>query len=88
MSRAAWVVTGILAVAFLLMPGIRERWRRVRRAVGALLVFWVSMNLWGVSLHLSGFRPDGSARAAILLGPPLLAAAAFVFRDLRRRPEA
>ena len=87
MSRTGWIVTGILAVAFLLMPGFMERWRRVRRAVGTLVVFWISLNLRGASLHLSGLSPDGPARAATILGPPLLVALVFLYRDLRRRPE-
>jgi hypothetical protein len=85
MSRTGWVVTLALAAAFVLAPGFLERWRRVKRALGALLVFWISMNLWGTSLHLTGARPAEAPRGALLLGPPLLLAAAWVYWDLRRR---
>jgi hypothetical protein len=87
-SRTGWLITGLLAAAFLLLPGFLERWRRVRRAVGAVFLFWISLNLWGTSLHLAGLRPTGESRGAMLLGPPLLLTAAWIFWDLRRRPQA
>jgi hypothetical protein len=86
-SRGGWLVTGLLAVAFLLLPGFLERWRRVRRALGAVFLFWISLNLWGTSLHLAGLGPARS-QGAILLGPPLLLSAAWVLWDLRRRRQA
>ncbi len=88
MSRLGWAVTLLMAVALLLMPGFLERWRRVRRALGAAVVFWISMNLWGTSLHLSGAPPDGTLRGLGLVGPPLLLAAGWVLWDLRRSGRA
>jgi hypothetical protein len=85
MSRAVWTVTLVLAVAFVLAPGFLERFRRVKRAMGAFLIFWIAMNLWGTSLHFTGLRPAGAPRGVLLLGPPLLLAAAWVYWDLRRR---
>ena len=84
MTRTNLTIGLILALAFVLMPGFRERWRRVRRAVGALLVFWVTSNLWGTSLHFTGVRPEGALRAATLLLPPLLLTAGWVYWELRR----
>ena len=88
MSRAGWAITLLLALALLMLPGFLERWRRVRRAVGAVMVFWISMNLWATSLHLAGTRPEGSLRGLALLGPPLLLAAMWVLWDLRRSRRA
>ena len=88
MTRTSLTIALILALALLLMPGFLERWRRVRRAVGALLVFWITSNLWGTSLHFSGARPEGSLRAAALLLPPLLLTAGWIYWDLRRGQRA
>jgi hypothetical protein len=88
MTRVGWAVTLLLAVSLLLLPGFLERWRRVRRALGAVFVFWISMNLWGTSLHLAGGRPDGTLQGLALLGPPLFLAAGWVLWDLRRSSRA
>ena len=88
MTRVGWAVTVLLGVSLLLLPGFLERWRRVRRAVGAVFVFWISMNLWGTSLHFAGGRPDGPWRGLALVGPPLLLAAGWLLWDLRRNSRA
>ena len=88
MSRSAWIITLLLTAALLLAPGFLERWRRVRRALGTVLVFWISLNLWGTSLHMSGLRPLGGGRGALLFGPPLALAGAWACWDLRRRRDA
>jgi hypothetical protein len=88
MSRTGWAVTLVAALALLMLPGFLERWRRVRRAVGALVVFWIATNLWGTSLHLAGGRPEGPLQGVLLLGPPLLLAALWVLWDLRRQRRA
>jgi hypothetical protein len=88
MSRVGWAITLCMAVALLLMPGFLERWRRVRRAMGAVVVFWISMNLWGTAVHVSSGRPSGTLRGFALMGPPLLLAAGWVLWDLRRKGRA
>jgi len=88
MSRTGWIITLVLAAAFLLAPGLLERWRRVKRAMGAVLIFWISLNLWGTSLHLTGVQAAAAEKNVLLLGPPFLLAAGWVFWDLRRRREA
>jgi len=88
MSRTGWIISLLLTAALVLAPGFLERWRRVRRAMGAVLVFWISMNLWGTSLHLTGVRTAGAQQNVLLLGPPLLLAAAWVYWDLRKRRNA
>ena len=88
MSRVGWAITLCMAVALLLMPGFLERWRRVRRAIGAVVVFWISMNLWGTAVHVSSGRPSGTLQGLALVGPPLLMAAGWVLWDLRRKERA
>jgi len=85
LSRAGWTLTLILALAVLLLPGFLERYRRVRRALGAVCVFWISWNLWGTSMHFSGLRPEGALRGAVLAGPPLLATLLWLYWPGRRR---
>ena len=85
MSRAGWIVTLMLALALMILPGFLERYRRVRRALGAACVFWVSLNLWGTSLHFAGLRAEGPLRAAALAGPPLLATVLWLYWPGRRR---
>jgi hypothetical protein len=53
-SRTSWYLVTFAVIAFLALPGLVARWRAIRRAVGALAVFWVSMNLWGTGLYLLG----------------------------------
>ena len=86
MSRAGWIVTLLLALALMILPGFLERYRRVRRALGAACVFWVLLNLWGTSLHFSGLRAEGPLRAAALAGPPLLVTVLWLYWPGRRRP--
>ncbi|HEY5907270.1 MAG TPA: hypothetical protein VIZ31_04460 [Vicinamibacteria bacterium] len=88
MTRMGWAVTLLAAFALLLLPGFLERWRRVRRALGAVFVFWIALNLWGTSLHLTGLAAPSSLRGIALLGPPLVLAAAWVMWDLRRSSRA
>jgi hypothetical protein len=88
MSRTSLTVALILALAVLLLPGFLERWRRVRRAVGAVLVFWIASNLWGTALYVSGISAEGALRAATRVLPPLLLSAAWVYWDLRRGQRA
>lgn len=88
MSRASFIVTLLLAVALVLLPGFLERWRRVRRVLGAVFVFWISRNLWGTSLDLSGLRPEGPMGGAALLGPPLVATILWLYWERRRRQGA
>ena len=88
MSRASFIVTLLLAVALVLLPGFLERWRRVRRALGAVFVFWISLNLWATSLHFSGVRPEGPLRSAALLGPPLLVVILWLYWEGRKRQRA
>ncbi len=88
MSRATFIVTLILAVALVLLPGFLERWRRVRRALGAAVVFWISLNLWATSLHFSGLRPEGPIRGAALVVPPLVATILWLYWERRRRQGA
>jgi hypothetical protein len=88
MSRLAWIVTLVAALALVLLPGFMERWRRVRRALGGVVVFWISMNLWGTSLQLTGLAGAGSLHRLALLGPPLVLAAAWVVWDLHRSSRA
>ena len=85
MSRAGWTIALLLALALMILPGFLERYRRVRRALGAACVFWVSLNLWGTSLHFSGLKTEGPLRAAALAGPPLLATLGWLFWPWRRR---
>ena len=85
MSRAGWTVTLLLALALMILPGFLERYRRVRRALGAACVFWVSLNLWGTSMHFAGLKAEGLWRAAALAGPPLLATVLWIFWPGRRR---
>ena len=85
MSRAGWVITLLLVLALVILPGFLERYRRVRRALGAACVFWVSLNLWGTSLHFSGLEAEGPLRAAALAGPPLLATVLWLYWPRRSR---
>lgn len=85
MSRAGWTATLLLALALMILPGFLERFRRVRRALGAACVFWISLNLWGTSLHFAGLRLEGPWRAAALAGPPLLATLLWIYWPRRRR---
>ena len=85
MSRAGWVITLLLALALMILPGFLQRYRRVRRALGAACVFWVCLNLWGTSLHFSGLKVEGPLRAAALAGPPLLATILWLYWPGRRR---
>ena len=85
MSRAGWIVTVMLALALIILPGFLERYRRVRRALGAACVFWISLNLWGTSLHFSGLSAEGPLRAAALAGPPLLATVLWLYWPRRGR---
>ena len=85
MSRAGWTITLLLALALMILPGFLERFRRVRRALGAACVFWVSLNLWGTSLHFSGLQTEGPVRALALAGPPLAATLLWLFWPGRRR---
>jgi predicted tellurium resistance membrane protein TerC len=88
-SRATWIVTLVLVLALVLMPGFLERYKRVRRALGAVFVFWISLNLWITSLHLSGLGPEGGAlRTAALGGPPLLATVLWLYWSRQGRPAA
>ena len=88
MTRMGWAVTLVAGFALLLLPGFLERWRRVRRALGAVFVFWIALNLWGTSLHLTGLAAPSPFRGIALLGPPLVLAAAWVMWDLRRSSRA
>jgi hypothetical protein len=85
LSRTTWTIAALLAFATLLLPGFWERWRRVRRALGTLLVFWIALSLWGTTLHFLGFRALGEG-GPVLFIPPLVLAAAWVYLDLKRRP--
>ena len=64
MSRTAWFLVSLLVVGALTIPALAERLRAVRRAVGAVAVYWVSLNLWGTGLHLLGLagRPPRGRR--------------------------
>lgn len=85
MSRAGWTVTFVLVLALLILPGFLERFRRVRRALGAVCVFWISLNLWATSMHFAGLSAVGPMRAVALAGPPLLATLVWVYWPWRRR---
>jgi hypothetical protein len=87
MSRTAWILVSLAVVGALAVPAIAERFRAVRRAVGAVGVYWVSLNLWGTGLHLAGLSarpPQGMEIAGVAL-PPFLAVAAWLFWDARTR---
>ena len=85
MSRVGWIVALLLALALMILPGFLERYRRVRRALGAACVFWVFLNLWGTSLHFSGMKAEGPLRAAALAGPPLLGTVLWLYWPKRRK---
>ena len=85
MSRVGWIVALLLALALMILPGFLERYRRVRRALGAACVFWVSLNLWGTSLHFSGLKAEGLLRGVALAGPPLVATVLWLYWPGRRR---
>ena len=85
MSRAGWTVTFVLVLALLILPGFLERFRRVRRALGAVCVFWISLSLWMTSMRFAGFGVAGPMRTAALAGPPLLATLLWLYWPRRRR---
>ena len=90
MSRTAWIFVSLAVVGFLSLPALRERLRAVRRAVGALAVYWVSVNLWGTGLHFLGLAsrvPQGAELVWVAL-PPVLAAVAWLAWDARSRQRA
>jgi len=88
MSRNAWYLITLAVLGFLMLPALSERLRAVRRAVGALAVFWVSLNLWGTASYLLGFtaRVPQGAQIAWVVVPPLFMVAAWLAWDKRERP--
>jgi hypothetical protein len=87
MSRTAWFLVSLLIVGALSIPAIAERLRAVRRAVGAVAVYWVSLNLWGTLLHLLGLvgRPPRGLEAIAVMLPPVLVVVAWLVWDARSR---
>jgi hypothetical protein len=86
MSRTAWFLVSLAVVAFLSIPALAERLRAVRRAVGAVAVYWVSLNLWGTGLHFLGLsaRPPQGAQMVWVALPPVLVVVAWLTWDTRR----
>ena len=90
MSRTAWFLVSLAVLGFLSLPALAERLRAVRRAVGAVAVYWVTLNLWGTGLHLLGLasrRPQGAEIVWVAL-PPVLAVVAWLTWDARPRQRA
>jgi hypothetical protein len=90
MSRTAWILVSLAVVGILAIPALRERMHAVRRAVGAVAVYWVSLNLWGTALHYFGLsaRPPPGAEIAWVMLPPVLAGVAWLAWDTRSRQRA
>ena len=88
MSRTAWILVSLAVVGVLAIPALRERLHAVRRAVGAVAVYWVSLNLWGTALHFLGLaaRPPQGAQIVWVVLPPVLAVVAWLSWDTRSRP--
>jgi hypothetical protein len=90
MSRTAWILVGLAVVGFLSLPALAERLRAVRRALGAVAVYWVSLNLWGTALHFLGLaaRPPQGLQVLWVMLPPVLAVVGWLAWDGRSRPRA
>jgi arginine exporter protein ArgO len=90
MSRNAWYLITLAVLGFLVLPSLTERLRAVRRAVGALAVYWVSLNLWGTACYLLGVSPrlPQGAQIAWVIVPPFFAVVAWLAWDQRARPRA
>ena len=75
MSRTVWYLISLTVLAFL-RGALRssDRLRAVRRALSAVAVYWVSLNLWGSACYALGLtsRVPQGAQIAWVLGPPLL----------------
>ncbi len=74
MSRTVWYLVSLTVLGLLVLPSLAMRFRAVRRAMGAVAVYWVSLNLWGTAcyaLGLSSRVPQGAEIVWVLL-PPLL----------------
>jgi hypothetical protein len=90
LSRTAWYLVSLTVIGFLVLPSLTERLRAVRRAVGTVAVYWVSLNLWATGSYLLGFSarvPQGAEIVWVLL-PPLLVVAAWRAWDTRSRRRA
>ena len=90
MSRTAWFLVSLAVVGALAIPALADRLRAVRRAAGAVAVYWVALNLWGTGLHFAGLSaraPQGIEVAWVAL-PPFLAVAAWLYWDARVRSRA
>ena len=88
MSRTAWFLVSLAVVGILAIPALRERLHAVRRAVGAVAVYWVSLNLWGTALHFLGLsvRPPQGPQVLWVVLPPVLLVVAWLAWDARSRP--
>jgi hypothetical protein len=91
LSRTAWYLVSLTVLGLLVLPSLAERLRAVRRAVGAVAVYWVSLNLWGSACYALGLisRVPQGAQIAWVMGPPLLvvwAWRAWGERAARSRP--
>jgi len=90
LSRTVWYLVSLTVVGFLVVPRLSERLRVVSRALSAVAVYWVSLNLWGTAAYALGLTPrvPQGAQIAWILGPPLLVVWAWRAWERRSEPRA